>query len=241
VTFKKPNIPVISPLLGRVLKEGDAIDPSYLRRHARDSVDFLAGLVAAQSDGIIDEKTLFLEVGPHPVCISMVKATLGATTISVPTLRRNEVAYKTVSASVSVLHTVGLDIDWNEYHRDFNESLTLLALPTYAFDEKNYWLQYSGDWCLTKNRVTKSAPVELLEDVKPKLATTTIHRVTEESVSGDVVTVSTESDLARPDLRAAVMGHLVNGAGLCPSVNILVLSLVTRILILYSLYMLIWQ
>ncbi|RAL64636.1 hypothetical protein DID88_001669 [Monilinia fructigena] len=147
-------------------------------------------LFSAQSSGIIDENTVWLEVGPHPVCLGLVKATVGTSTIAAPSLRRNESAYKTLSNSLSLLHTAGLEIDWNEYHRDFTSSVHLLDLPTYAFDDKNYWIQYEGDWCLTKGELP---------------------------VDGDVAVISAESDLARTDLRGVVSGHMVNGAMLCPS------------------------
>ncbi|KFY93178.1 hypothetical protein V500_03863 [Pseudogymnoascus sp. VKM F-4518 (FW-2643)] len=216
VQFHSPTVPIVSTLLGRQLREGETVDPFYLRRHAREPVNFLDGIISIQSAGLVNEKALFLEIGPHPVCIGMVKSTLGKETVAVPSMRRTESAYKTLSDSLSTLHTEGFNIDWNEYHRDHLDCVQLLDLPTYAFDEKNYWLQYTGDWCLTKGRASNSQ-VALRQDSKPKISTTTVHKVVEELVDGDVATISTESDLARADLRSAVMGHLVNGAGLCPS------------------------
>lgn len=216
VPFARGNVPLISSLLGRCLTETEDIDAAYLRNHARQPVNFLDGLVSAQNSGIIDEKTVWLEVGPHPVCLGLVKATVGSSTVAAPSLRRNESAYKTLSNSLSVLHTAGLEIDWNEYHREFNNSVRLLDLPTYAFDDKNYWIQYEGDWCLTKGDLTGKNKLQL-EPPKPKLSTSTIHNVVSEKVEGDVATVTAESDLARADLRGVVTGHLVNGAMLCPS------------------------
>ncbi|KAJ9156010.1 Conidial yellow pigment biosynthesis polyketide synthase [Pleurostoma richardsiae] len=215
VRFSAPKVPVISPLLGKMV-EGEPINPAYLRNHAREAVDFLGGLVSAQTSGTIDEKTVWLEVGPHPVCANMVKAAFGATTIAVPTLRRNEPAFKTLSSSLCTLHTAGLNIDWNEFHRDFSDSVRLLDLPTYSFDEKVYWLQYEGDWCLTKNRVASAAP-KALEPAKPKLSTTSVQKIIREEVKGSIAVVEIESNLSREDLRTAVSGHLVNGAPLCPS------------------------
>ncbi|KFX94599.1 hypothetical protein O988_06199 [Pseudogymnoascus sp. VKM F-3808] len=216
VQFYAPTLPIVSTLLGRQLREGETMNASYLRRHAREPVNFLDGIISIQSAGLVNEKTLFLEVGPHPVCIGIVKSTLGKETMAVSSLRRNESAYKTLSDSLSTLHTAGFNIDWNEYHRDHLGCVQLLDLPTYAFDEKNYWIQYTGDWCLMKGKASNSQ-VSPRQDSKPKISTTTVHKVVEDFVDGDVATVSTESDLARADLRSAVMGHLVNGAGLCPS------------------------
>jgi acyl transferase domain-containing protein len=215
VRFSNEQVPYISSLQGRVLNQ--RVDPPYLRNHARDPVNFIGGMISAQTDGLIDEKTVWLEVGPHPVCFGMVKTTFGAATVGGPTLRRNESAYKTLSRTMSILHTAGMAIDWEEYHRDFNHSLQLLHLPTYSFDEKNYWIQYEGDWCLTKGapQAVMPAPVE----AKSKLSTSSVHKITSELIDGDEVTISTESDMSEQALRGVVSGHLVNGAMLCPSVR----------------------
>ncbi|KAJ2893280.1 putative polyketide synthase protein [Zalerion maritima] len=215
IPFKKPSVSVISPLLGKLL-EDEPVNGTYLANHAREAVDFLGGLVSAQESGVIDEKTVWLEVGPHPVCSAMVKATFGAATIACPTVRKNEETYKTLSSTLCTFHTAGLNMDWNEFHRDFDGSVRLLDLPTYSFEDKNYWLQYEGDWCLTKNRIA-SAARKAIEPAKPKLSTASVHTVTLEEVKGDVAIIETESELTREDLKRAVSGHLVNGAALCPS------------------------
>ncbi|KAK8138832.1 conidial yellow pigment biosynthesis polyketide synthase [Apiospora sp. TS-2023a] len=207
VRFGTPKVPIISPLLGKLV-DGEPINPKYLRDHAREAVNFLGGLVDAQKSGIIDEKTVWLEVGPHPVCANMVKAAFGATTIAVPTLRRNEPTYKTLSASLCTLHSAGLNLDWNEFHRDFNQSVRLLDMPTYSFDYKNYWLQYSGDWCLTKNRGALTAPsMKAIEAPKPTLSTTTVQKITKEEVKGDIAILECESEMTREDLRKVCSGH----------------------------------
>ncbi|KAI1481114.1 polyketide synthase [Daldinia eschscholtzii] len=215
VRFEEPKIPVISPLHGKLL-DGEPINPTYLRDHAREAVNFLGGLVSAQQSGVIDEKTVWLEVGPHPVCANMVKAAFGATTIAVPSLRRNEATYKTLSSTLCTFHSAGLNIDWNEYHRDFDASVRLLDLPAYSFDLKNYWLQYTGDWSLTKNRGALAAP-KAIEASKPKVSTTTVQKVTKEEVNGDIVILETESDLTEKNMRKICEGHRVNGTTLTPS------------------------
>lgn len=216
VTFRTAQVPVISPLLGKVV-ESEAINAAYLRDHARESVNFLGGLAHAQQHGSIDEKTVWVEIGPHPVCANLVKAAFGAATIAVPTVRRNEVPYKTLSTSLCTLHSAGLNIDWNDFHRDFASSVRILDLPSYSFDEKNYWLQYSGDWSLSKNRAALAAPAAVSAPAKTKLSTTSVQKIISEEVKGDVAIVEIESNLSREDLRLAVTGHLVNGAPLCPS------------------------
>ncbi|KAL2264683.1 hypothetical protein VTJ83DRAFT_7193 [Remersonia thermophila] len=212
VSFNTPKMPVVSTLLGRVL-EGESINATYLRRHAREPVRFFDGLVEAQQLGTVDDETAWIEIGPHPICANLVKASFGSSTVAVPTLRRREPCYKTLSTSLGTLHNAGLDINFNEFHRDFLDSVRLLDLPGYAFDEQNYWIQYTGDWCLTKN----SDVAPRLAKAKPELSTTTVQKVVKKEVSGDMAVIEFESDLCQEQLRNVVSGHMVNGAPLCPS------------------------
>jgi iterative type I PKS product template protein len=215
VTFNKPLIPVISPLLATVLSEADNINEHYLARHARETVDFSGGLAAAQQLGLINDQTVFVEIGPNPVCLSFIKSELGHEITTAHSLRKGVAPFKTVSESLATLHTTGISIDWNEYHRDFLDCVQMLDLPAYAFDNKNYWIQYTGDWNLHKGQVLGLAA--LPEAEVPKLSTTTVHRVVSEVVEVDKATVVVESDISRPDLLAAISGHVVNGTALCPS------------------------
>ncbi|PHH52128.1 Conidial pigment polyketide synthase alb1 [Ceratocystis fimbriata CBS 114723] len=216
VQFMPAKTPIISPLFGKVLVN-QSVNPNYLRRHAREAVDFLGGLTDAQQSNVVDDKTLWLEVGPHPICANMVKAAFGATTVSVPTLRRNEDTYKVLSNTLCALHAAGAQINWTEFHRDFLPCVRMLDLPAYAFDEKNYWLQYTGDWALTKNRGANTAPAKELAPPKPKLSTTSVHAVVKEEVQGDTIVIETETDLGREDTRRVLAGHMCNGSPLLPS------------------------
>lgn len=211
VTFSSPKMPIVSSLLGRPL-EAEDMGAGYLRNHARSTVSFLGGLLSSQSLAAVDENTVWIEVGPHSICTNLIKAAFGASTAAVPTLRRNESVHKVLSNSLSVLHGSGLDLDWDEFHRDFADSARLVDLPPYSFD-KSYWLPYEGDWTLMRNRGPKEAAA--IEPSKPKLSTS-VHRVTKE-VTGEVAVVETETNLSRGDIRPAVTGHLCNGTPLCPS------------------------
>ena len=216
VTMNKPSVPVISPLLTSVLSEEDSIDAKYLCRHAREAVNFSGALVAAQELGLVNVEFIWVEIGPHPVCLSFVKTELGQNIITVPSLRKDASPYRTIAGSLASLHTAGLAIDWNEYHRDFLDCVQMLDLPTYAFDNKNYWIQYTGDWNLTKGQAVGNLAI-LPEAVTPSISTTSVQRVISESAEKDKASMVIESDISRPDLYAAINGHSVNGTPLCPS------------------------
>ena len=214
-TFNTPSIPIISPLLGEVVRNKGAFNPIYLRRHARETVNLPNGLEAGLKDGAISDKTIWLEIGPHPVCSAMIKKTLGPSTSAVSSLRRNDDPWRVINTSLVQLHTAGLNIQWNEYQRDFNDAQRLLRLPTYGFDLKNYWINYVGNWCLTKGDIGTTTANSILP--KSKLSTTSVHRIVEESIQGGETMVVVESDVSDPTLKAAVKGHMVNDSGLCPS------------------------
>ena len=214
VTFNTPSIPVLSPLLGDVIRNKGSFDQTYVKRHARETVNFPRGIEAGVRDGCISEQTVWVEIGPHPVCLPMVKKQLGATISAVPSLRRKEDDWKVLSNSLASLYAIGLNIDWNEYQRDFNSAQRLLRLPTYSFDFKNYWIDYVGNWTLTKGNV---GPVIEAPKPTPKLSTTSIQRIVEESIRDSEATITIESDLSEPTLRRSIQGHMVNDTALLPS------------------------
>jgi len=225
--FNKPTIPVISPLLSQVVKKDGIFDAKYISRHARETVKFSDAIQAAVNDDTINTQTVFIEVGPHPACSSMIKATLGTNVCTVASLHKVDDVWKTLSTSLCSLHCAGLPIDWRQFHRDFESSHELLSLPTYSFDNKNYWIDYVNDWCLHKTELRHTQPVEAVIPA-PKmstLSTSSVHRVVFEEFKDDTAKVVIQSDLADPLLRAAILGHLVNSSGLCPSVSIQQFSL----------------
>lgn len=222
VVFDAPRIPVISPLLAKVLYDSEDLDATYLRRHAREPVNFLDAVRAAQDEGILDAKTVCIEIGPHPICSAMIKSTLETENIMVPSLRKSEDPWKTLSTSVCLVHCSGLRINWSEVHRDHEASHQLLNLPSYSFDDKNYWIDYINDWCLTKTEPRVTNVIEESKPVPPKskFSTSTVQRVVEEEFEDETGRVVIQSDLSDPIFRSLVSGHKVNDNCLCPSVSL---------------------
>lgn len=213
VHFMKPQIPVASPLLRSIIKDGGVVGPSYLGRHAREPVDFVGALKSCEKEGLIKEGSTWLEVGPHPLCLGMVKATLGSKIRGLATLRNNENPWTTACKSLSILCTLGLDIIWKEYHRDFEAGQRLLILPTYGFDEKNYWIEYKNDWLLKRDAVQETPR----HGIASGPATTTVQRLISQEVRDGKVSMVFETNLADSAMHSVITGHLINGIGLCPA------------------------
>ena len=194
-----------------MVSESGIFNGEYLARHCRESVNFLGGLNEALDREVIDEKTVWVEIGPHPLCSNMIKSIIGKEVTAVPTLNRNEDAWKTSATALSTLFNLGFDVDWDGYHHGFDSCHEVVTLPSYAYDDKVYWIDYKENWTLTKGeRPQATAP-------KKGFSTTTVQRIIKEKIESDTAVVVGESDLAEPLLRAAIEGHLVNGVGLCPS------------------------
>ncbi|KAK9418015.1 hypothetical protein SUNI508_08444 [Seiridium unicorne] len=224
VLFQTPQIPIISPLLGKVIFDDKTITANYLRRATRETVDFVSALDAALKIGTIDDETIWVEIGPHPVCIKFVKSTLSSANIGVASLRRDEDSWTTMSQGLASLHCAGIKVDWNEFHRPFETALRLLDLPTYAWNDKTYWIQYNGDWALTKGNTFYDAEKRLMKPqdgqltpVHSSLSTSTVQQIIHESFNGTAGTVVMQSDLSKPDFYAAAWGHKMNDCGVVTS------------------------
>ena len=218
ITFNKPTVPVISPLLNKIVEDQVTFNSAYLRDHCRKTVNFLGGLEAAKHADLVNDNSLWVEIGSHPTCSSMVKATMGPQAKTVASLRRNEDDWKIITNSLCTLHDAGLGIDWSQYHKEYDSCHEYLRLPTYAWDNRNFWIQYANDWMLYKGNTEALAE---LEDPKLKFTSTSVHRIIERDLEGDVATIVGQSDLTEPLLKEVMEGHEVNGFALCPPVSLL--------------------
>ncbi|KAK4077567.1 hypothetical protein Purlil1_12329 [Purpureocillium lilacinum] len=214
VVCQKPRIPIISPRNARAMTPKDTVDVSYLAAATRETVNFAGALNAACESGVVSSSTIWLEIGHHPICSGLISRTLPAARLVCPSLHRDSDNWTTLGKALCALYSAGLDIDWNEYHRPFERALRLLDTPTYAWDNKNYWIQYRGDWNLTKGR-SGADPAPAAGVVG--LQTSSIHRVTSEQYSGSKARVSAESSMTDRALEGMIDGHAMNGHGVASS------------------------
>ncbi|KAI8934142.1 Non-reducing polyketide synthase PKS8-1 [Plenodomus lindquistii] len=222
VVFHEPKLPVISPLLGKVIFDGRTLNAHYVRTATREAVDLVSAVKGAYDVDTISDETVWIEIGPHPVCIGLVQSISPSIRLAVPSLRRGDNNWKTVYESVAALHLAGVEIDWNELYRPSADQVRLLDLPTYAWDEKNYWLQYNGDWCLTKGNTFYQKKQEATEPVVGSVKqyeslTSLVQNIIAIDVDDKAGTVVMQSDLMQKDFLAAAHGHQMNGCGVVTS------------------------
>lgn len=217
VDMQARRIPILSSLRGRMLGAADQINARYLREHCRQPVQFADALQNGRQEQVIQASTVFMEIGPHPICSSMIGRVLGNQTQTLPTLRQNESPWSVLASSLASLHDLGFGVNWADYHRDLEGGCRLLNLPAYRFDNKNYWIDYKNDWTLRKGDPAPTANKK--EPAPAARLSASVHRVVEEQYNGPNPVVIFETDLGSSEIHAAIRGHCVNNSGLCPAVS----------------------
>ncbi|KHN94383.1 Beta-ketoacyl synthase [Metarhizium album ARSEF 1941] len=227
VNFSTPHLPIVSSLLATSVRGDGTFSPGYLARQAREPVDFVGALAAVQEQRF--PSPVFLEIGPDPVCSGLVNASLGADGTKVrclASMHREKDNWASISSSLRDVYVAGVAIDWPAYHREFKSSVSLLDLPKYSFEEKEFWAPFPG----RSSRAIGEAEADQGQPhvVKPSVQgyfTTTLQRVVKETVQSDGCSVTFTSDLTDQDLRTAVRGHVVAGAEICSSSILLDMAL----------------
>ena len=223
VPFKAPSIPLLSPLLGAAVFDGKTVNADYLRRACREKVDFAAAVEAAQDMNMVNEKTLWIDVGPHPICAGFVRALVPQARVA-SSFRRNEDNMATMAKSLVTLHLAGLTPCWSEYFKPNEKAYSLLALPKYSWNETNYWIPYIGTWTLDKanlkhgNQNSDGKTNKSAGSISSALRTSLIHQITHEKVEEMTATLHTLSDVQHPDFLEAMHGHRMNNCGVATSV-----------------------
>ncbi|WP_394847043.1 amino acid adenylation domain-containing protein [Pendulispora brunnea] len=147
IEFERPQIPVISNLTGQPLSAMLPMTGQYFADHARQPVDFLAGVQHLAAQGV----DTFVEIGPAPVLLAMAKASVPSSEGAqfLPSLRKGRSDWQTLLPSVAGLYQAGADIDWDGFDRDYERER--VALPTYPFQRKRFWFS-------AKERATPATP-----------------------------------------------------------------------------------
>ncbi|MFD7028398.1 type I polyketide synthase [Streptomyces sp. NPDC059917] len=136
VVARAGDVPMYSTVTGDLLGEGVA-DAEYWFRNLRQPVRFLDTVRELIAAG----HTTFVEVSAHPVLTSPVEETGEAVGIEVfagGTLRRDQGGSGRFLASLGELWVRGGTPDWQAVFA--GSDARRVALPTYAFQTKHYWL-----------------------------------------------------------------------------------------------------
>ncbi|KAK4212648.1 hypothetical protein QBC37DRAFT_465256 [Rhypophila decipiens] len=212
VTFSAPRIPVASTLLGTIVDKPGVFNQEYLARQTRQPVSFVDGLQAVSSKF---KDPVWIEVGPGPVCLSFVRQTLSSPASKIlHSIDSTASNWTSISKTLSSAYTAGVQVDWLAFHGSYEKHLSLLKLPAYAWDMKDYWVTYTD-----KNlKLLESAPAveSAVAPYVPPLSTCAQYLVDKSiSPSNGQVSVTFRASLCDPAFLALIDNHKMQGVGLC--------------------------
>ena len=137
LSYSEPQIPIVSNLTGEILTAQQATDPAYWVSHLRAPVRFADGVGALAAQGT----TALIELGPDPVLTAMAGeclATEERPPALVPTLREGRPEPEAAILALGSAHAAGAKVEWQRFFE--GTGAKRVALPTYPFQRKRYWL-----------------------------------------------------------------------------------------------------
>lgn len=221
IIYRTPSVPVICPLQGKVIDKCGVFGPEHLAAHCRGRVNIIGAMEAAQSQGILPRNSHILEVGDHQTFSNMLKSIFrkGRPNVSIiSSLIKNTDTWKTVSGVLASLYRAAVNVEWREYHHEFESTLDVVPLPAYSWDLKPYWIQYVNDLSLRKGDPPTSRQYEDRKSTMPPLLNTTIYNIVREEVGQISGLLTVQVDLSKENINSLVQGHKVIGIPLCTPV-----------------------
>ena len=219
-TISVPTIPIASTLLGKIVGKGqrDVFSASYLARQARECVNFTGALEALQSHARANVQTFWVEIGPEAVCLGLIRRSLDIPLNRLlPTMKAADDNWVTMSSALAALYQAGASINWPQYYKEFKSSVSLLPLPTYAFDEKEFWTLFAErvNTTLITSQNFKEVQESSTPPAAPAFSTTSLQWIEEEQIEGKEISVTFGSHTSQSSLYEVISGHVVNGLTIC--------------------------
>ena len=103
---------------------------------------------AGEAASILNDRTHVIEIGPTLVLARLMQRTMENPPTTIPSLEPSQDSWSVLSRSIASAYRVGCNINWPQYHRDYDQAV--VQLPSYGWDLKDYWIQDVHDWSLRK-------------------------------------------------------------------------------------------
>ena len=217
IPFKKPSVPLASTLLADLVLAEGVLNSEYLCRQTREPVRFQDALHKVKSLLEDGQSSLWMEIGPGPACLPMIASAIRAKSNNLAcALDPTKPNWLTLSNLVTKYYNNNGNVRWDEYHKEYLSSLGLLALPSYPFDLKKYWIQYEGDWVIRKNQPASIQP-QAARPTEPRLESSTLQRLENVSVDKGTRKLVFSSQLSLGELQDIREHYRINRQPAYPS------------------------
>ena len=134
IQFAAPKLPLISSLTGQPVKREELSKPGYWSRQIRQPVRF------QQAMQHLRHHRAFLEVGPGTTLAGLGRQSVeGGGVLWLTSVRKDRGEWSQLLESLAQLYTRGADVNWSRFDEPYGRRK--VALPTYPFERKRYWLE----------------------------------------------------------------------------------------------------
>ncbi|GAB0138039.1 t1pks [Epichloe bromicola] len=211
IRFGQPTIPIMSTVNGRILRD---VSSDYFADHARNPVRFADSLLSLQmliGKPVVGD-SLFLEVGPQPSLLPMLRATVVSSTCTyLNTLQKGLDAWVSISdtlATISSSHKIA--VNWREVFAGTAAKVT--SLPGHLLEGTKFLTPFQEqrrkiDECKDSN---KSAADGLSGT---KTGYKLLPWLNKSGSSSEEIVLETDMTILGP----LISGHDVGGTLICPA------------------------
>ncbi|KAF8797479.1 putative polyketide synthase [Phlegmacium glaucopus] len=213
VKLRPPKIPIVSNVTGTVVYPGDSefFTADYFTRHCVQPVQFTEGLEALIKDPALSAINCWIEIGPHPTTLPMIKAN---TTVSAKnpllgaSIRMKQDPWATITTSLAAMYTAGMPLKWRNVYEHLDPICS--DLPSYPFEKTSFWVDFEeGGQVAAPIESAQHQPADVITEFS--LIGSWVQRPTTEN--GKVGLFECPLELLAP----FITGHKVGEHPLCPA------------------------
>jgi myxalamid-type polyketide synthase MxaB len=136
VSYRTPQLKLISNLTGQWVGEEEITTPEYWCRHILSAVQFASSMETLGQQGY----NVLVEIGPKPTLLGMGRQCLPTEErLWLPSLRPGQEDWQVMLESLGQLYVRGVSVDWQGFDRDYPRRR--VVLPTYPFQRDRYWVE----------------------------------------------------------------------------------------------------
>ncbi|MFE1744072.1 SDR family NAD(P)-dependent oxidoreductase [Coleofasciculus sp. H7-2] len=156
VTYSEPQITLISNVTGKQVT-AEIATPEYWCHHIRHPVKFAASMETLHQQGY----EVFLELGSKPILLGMGRQCIPESDADSPylwlkSLQQGQQDWQQILQSLGELYRRGTKVDWSGFDRNYVRRK--VALPTYPWQKKRFWLEPDNKEAKDSTATSLSSP-----------------------------------------------------------------------------------